>query len=729
MIRVKEPDDASSDGHIYALRGYFNSNYYQCIQQEVKGLTADGKSQVFIPMKSDNQPIGSPIITITDPDGNYLNVGVGQNEKGSISSLQTKFEKQGFVYTAPNDFFADYTGKYYLAKISVPLEGIGYEELAAVRIYRPGLLLVHGLWGNATSFEDFGKYLDNNANYKPYYQLVDYKENNSESFYDNTHDNGVLKEACLNIYRSLMDMGILSARYDFVGHSMGGILSRLYIQEVNNDAAHKIITVNTPHWGSGFADRGDELRNVISLLSGISPLSLAVEYAYLDNPAIYDLKSSSPAIKNLGKGAHVIGDKSIPVHAVCSVVADAYEANEEALKYLIENDFNAFITASYYMTIADMAPDGQSILNWIFNGDKHDGIVELTSQQGGLSGDHCTIEEQLYKGFIGLGSDSHHMKTTKWAKTHKNLESLLKAKTTDPLFDRNGFKDINANSGSWAKKKNHELPVLKAPASENTYISIASTLKVENDSVKVDVTLTHSDDIVKNMVFGFLNEDKVITGFGRDDYTLQFPNTYSGSFMLYALGRSANDEIVSDSVLLEIPAMAKVKYITFIGEPSNMSVGQQSKFSVKAVWSNGEETYIEPEFTTSDNSVLRINGNYIDAIAEGSSMLTAIYGSHTTSVMLEVTDYGEIDGLAEIQTEGEFKIYNDGETLYVEAPDARIRNIELRLYDALGTLIQNLHATTNGNKKAFSLDLGNRKGLFVVQCISDDFKGSYRFVY
>lgn len=729
IVRVKKNDEIPLGSNIFACRGF--ENYTERIP--VIGLTADGRSQVFIKWTSDRQPIGSPTIKIINQNGQLLSTV--PSETGSASSLQTKFGEQGIVYEAPKDFISDYQENYYFASISVPVMGEGsnlaYETLTSIRIYRPGLLLVHGLWGNPTSFESFANYLDRSMKNRRRILLVNYAETHSDSFYNNTHVESVMQRACHELFEDYMDNKIVSASYDFVGHSMGGILSRLFIQECNPDAAHKIITLNTPHWGSGIADTGSELRKELLMKTLEDPYSLwasaPVEYIYYKNPAIYDLMSSSEATKNLGRGAHVLEEKAIPVHAVCSAFLPR-SVNYFA-EHITECDNNTLLVTFKYFMEDKYSPDGQSLLNDIFNGDQHDGVVELKSQKGGLSDDFCTIEYDAYDGLAGLSSNAHHIKTTKWTKTHENLESLLMASVTSPCFSKKGFKGNETNNSSQNNKRTAPISRLKVSTNNDTFIKMASSLTIENDSVRVDIELNHSSNIEKNIVFGFLDEEKVITGMGRDNYILHFPNTFSGSFKLYAWGKTENDVVVSDSITLQIPTVATIKYINFIEMPSSMSVGQKSSFSVKAIWSNGEETYIHPEYTTSDESILKVNNYFVEAASEGTSILFASYEGHTISTIINVVDYGEIDGLTEIRSEGEYKIYNDGETLYVEAPDARIRNIELRLFDASGTLIQNLHATTNGNKKAFSLDLGNRKGLFVVQCISDDFKGSYRFVY
>ena len=50
-----------------------------------------------------------------------------------------------------------------------------------------------------------------------------------------------------------------------IGHSMGGILERLYIQQIDNKNTNKLITLNTPHFGSKIGDYMIDLESLQSM--------------------------------------------------------------------------------------------------------------------------------------------------------------------------------------------------------------------------------------------------------------------------------------------------------------------------------------------------------------------------------------------------------------------------------------------------------------------------------
>ena len=60
-------------------------------------------------------------------------------------------------------------------------------------------------------------------------------------------------KACF--YESRNDYNTNNYKINIVGHSMGGLVARYYIENLYHDySVSKLITICTPHWGSGYAD-------------------------------------------------------------------------------------------------------------------------------------------------------------------------------------------------------------------------------------------------------------------------------------------------------------------------------------------------------------------------------------------------------------------------------------------------------------------------------------------
>ena len=73
--------------------------------------------------------------------------------------------------------------------------------------------------------------------------------NNLISFVRNSSSNEM--KACF--YASKSDYDNNNYKIDIVGHSMGGLVARYYIENLHHDCSvSKLVTICTPHWGSGY---------------------------------------------------------------------------------------------------------------------------------------------------------------------------------------------------------------------------------------------------------------------------------------------------------------------------------------------------------------------------------------------------------------------------------------------------------------------------------------------
>ena len=122
-----------------------------------------------------------------------------------------------------------------------------------IKIFRAPIVFVHGLWGNGGTFEDMRSAWSLSC---PLMFKIDYSWTNASSFYTNRNYlrygiDAVLTQARNNKYSA--------GKAIVIAHSMGGILSRLYLQNTGfalpykNDII-KLVTLNTPHYGTQVAN-------------------------------------------------------------------------------------------------------------------------------------------------------------------------------------------------------------------------------------------------------------------------------------------------------------------------------------------------------------------------------------------------------------------------------------------------------------------------------------------
>lgn len=229
--------------------------------EEVKGVTADGASQIAV------FPAVEPEDETTMVELSVDNKSVPTSISGEISALQEFPDgRWGYIYTAPIEFMPDCDKESYTVSLKI---NSAPAAQTTIEVYRPGVLLVHGLRSEGAAWKDMEKYLNNSGAYKNCQVLcADYKSTHEESFEDNTHKHKVVERHINQLEYNLLRNKIVSAKYDLVGHSMGGILNRLYAQEVNKEQVHKIITVNTPHLGSLGASLLKKGKMIISEIIG-----------------------------------------------------------------------------------------------------------------------------------------------------------------------------------------------------------------------------------------------------------------------------------------------------------------------------------------------------------------------------------------------------------------------------------------------------------------------------
>ena len=179
-----------------------------------------------------------------------------------------------------------------------------------IKLERPPLILIHGLWSskfmwnNPTEPIDFERMLKAKIP-----DIVVYTDS-----YPNDVYFGENREAVRQFIQNARDVmnskGIAMIQADIVGHSMGGVLARIwagagtgyYVRDDNFRAGdiHKLITLDSPHYGSFLADLGvlylrDPGAN--SIVRTILVETMQKRGYNLTNGAIYNLMSMSNPIK------------------------------------------------------------------------------------------------------------------------------------------------------------------------------------------------------------------------------------------------------------------------------------------------------------------------------------------------------------------------------------------------------------------------------------------------
>ena len=225
-------------------------------------IAADGseKSTILKLEDATNQLYFSPIalkllkIRIAPAQiSKYSRERIGSIESDSLASTST-----AFYYNHPifKDSLSPNTIDFEVYTVRKDSFGEGADSVKVVQrfsmqLLQPGIVMVHGL--NSSSKEFHGLYCFLKRKKYKKYQLLAINYPDSLGFVKNMN---VVPKAIDSLLFMMEKNLIISTKVDLIGHSMGGIMSRLYVQGEACDRkdVNRLITCNTPHSGSPVAN-------------------------------------------------------------------------------------------------------------------------------------------------------------------------------------------------------------------------------------------------------------------------------------------------------------------------------------------------------------------------------------------------------------------------------------------------------------------------------------------
>lgn len=563
--------EAKSYAH-NGFTGYYNENI------DADGVTADGKSQLRFLLDKN----ASDIIDIT-PTFYNRNGEIVSDIKycGSISTIKINSDIQPnyVIYTAP-EYYDDEKNPREIC-LDVKMGSPGHEFVIPyyidLNVHKCGVGLIHGLISNAKDcFGDLGDYMCNHFDYESrLIELIDYESTNTSSFDKNQYLCSVVDISLNKMHDRLLSDGIVSSKYDLVGHSMGGILSRLYAQNTNPHAIRKIITLDTPHFGSQLADFGHGLVDYLSihmsrLGSKGTASSLVLKTFYNTQlTALLDLRTTSKAISELNGDSRLNIIGTTGVHAICSVIQPPQDEStmsysirrsegifEKVKRFIYEQNKFSNTLIKFRSNVFKKKEDVKVTTGWevmaeLYDEPTHDGVVSLTSQRGGLRDEFVTIETDNYAGVLGLGSNAHHMNTNKWRQTYDNIGKLLDAPVKESgLFSLGGFgqsKSLLSIKNRRALKNDNYYPL------ENNGDNRAIIIPENSSKGFFRFSVDMGANIASNMIIAQIdnNEEYIWSSAGEYKYELDLDGK-TGLLKIIVIGRTDDNGIVIDYKEIEI---------------------------------------------------------------------------------------------------------------------------------------------------------------------------------
>jgi pimeloyl-ACP methyl ester carboxylesterase len=221
------------------------------IEDDWKGVAADGVSELVIIARLTGALVGQEILWSVE------NLEDGSNLEGTLLVDSKTPDVWRVSFKPPEDLIYPYVAGItaYVAG-ATDIAGAGSEELSIeVRVVRPPVVLIHGVWSDQSSMGDMEKFLKNSGQFEVT-ERVNYGSTSGDGVVINVP---ALEQGINHAKAELWKLGIDVERVDVVAHSMGGLITR-YFMEVGTGSgpqAHqvrKLVTLATPHLGSPLAD-------------------------------------------------------------------------------------------------------------------------------------------------------------------------------------------------------------------------------------------------------------------------------------------------------------------------------------------------------------------------------------------------------------------------------------------------------------------------------------------
>jgi pimeloyl-ACP methyl ester carboxylesterase len=378
----------------------------------MEGAVTDGVSRLLLRMTMDEPGSVTFSTGSAEEDGILRSIG-GFQEGISVTVNTTEVNGKNYafaIYQAPENFVRsgheeDKTATERRLTIKAQV-GINSPTQKEIKLVRPPLILIHGLWAKPAMWDAFKPMLNNKI---PDLQIytVDYSKTNDESLSDNinvpySYDGGNIEK----VKKSFKAKKIAMVQADILGHSMGGLLARIWAGE--NDYVYrrdnnfwmgdinKLITLGSPHYGSFLADLGIACIQYPhtgwqEIYKGIFIMQAEEKGYDLTAGALFDLTTDSYPLRGINKTAI-----TTPCHAIIGNYPVA-SLDDIPVEY-----------GNIYIHLRRLGFDATPIII----GNMTDLVASFDSQSGGLTSSYRSVYTH------------HHMNTTTESVADRVVELL-----------------------------------------------------------------------------------------------------------------------------------------------------------------------------------------------------------------------------------------------------------------------------------------------------------------
>lgn len=581
-------------------------------------ICADGSTATYIKLNASN----TTGINFRILDGNNEVINTATN----FSSDPDKYGTLGAPYTfGGGNIEVAYTHPQYMdanglsrpLKLEVLYNGNTINGISfPLEIYRAPIVFVHGFAGNRSTFEEMENTLLDNRLYPPSSALINRVDYFSTSLFNFMVNRKVVPAGINDEFQKARNGYYSAGKIILISHSMGGILSRLYLQGTYSDCPYrqdilKIITANTPHYGTQFANNG---------LTNIKLFEIALKIIYPETSiAIAGVNSVFlGAIKDMEVNSYpIMHELNIPLnqqHKVASVTLSSNQIGDnngwaKAIRIIFKHALNG---------------------GHIYNGDINDLIVPLKSQQGGI-----TLENPISKQW--------HVGSVANPSIIEQMIHLINTNPSSSLFTKDGFPAATLPPPSPFKTQttNNTLKIQSTDSIKILGPVLGQTFN-PNDNVNVKLFCSKSISHIGFIVAGNTFDPITIDTSNITNFSFQIPDSAKGIIKLIVLGGDSIKWFKQDTGYIIVSSSIVPDSIVINPKYVNLPLGLFQSIPVKGYFhglNNAESLTSMPELLVDFDSIyLSYKGNGVfQGLKLGST--NVVYSYKTKSDTIHFTIY------------------------------------------------------------------------------------------
>ena len=620
-----------------------------------KGIAVDGTSRLMIKLDDSckEKPRSTYIYNWSLPEG--------------IGHLENENSLDEVIYVPPTDYpdwinDGEYTFKALL-EYGPPGKELAKSEVE-ITITRVPLVLIHGLGEGPSMWKNFIG--DIKSFYKPSYLItnVDYRNSTCHYFRDNI--NKIIREIH-NSESNCKKNGIWVSKADVIAHSIGGILVRMYIQSDNyTQDIHKLITVNSPHLGSVFADYLNETPFSKWLVNHNFLNFMGLNKVYV----LDDLATNSDIFEKLNNSNSLSKLNGIPIHTASTLLSD--KSLHDVRNYFMEAGaiLDAFVLERK-LSIIDEIWCLRALLDIIESinkekftneddylsseidaklGDYYDNLQALSDYREAFvktfyyesilnNGDLLIPVESQTAGDDNLsfegGPTIAHMWVTDNHDMRKYLLDLLLSPVSSSNFDMSFGKTIAKSRKNRSNTRNYSMK--NDNSTSFTPKSLDIKLEIEGDSLFVSFNNT-PHYINQLCIVQFSNDCLIET---KNKFKVYIPPTYEGLIEVSVIIQD-EDGVYTDDASLVIQTARSIPLSIKCEDNISTTIGDKDiPMRILATWEDGTESYVSPESVESPNAIIDFDGSNLIILKAGTDILTFTYKGLTCTC--PITIYSDDD--------------------------------------------------------------------------------------